>query len=95
MYDSNFDGCLNDLSFITFKKHTSKSSFKLESLSPTAATAAQHTFSVYFQVQLRQGNNSLHACDWGWISSVSGVKPIYTEDNADPGFPSKNCILQL
>ena len=80
MHDTNFDGCLNDLRFINFKKHTSKFSFKSKSLPLTAATAAQRAFRIYFQVQLWQGNNSLHACDWGWISSVSGVKLICTED---------------
>ena len=81
MYDSNFDGCLNEFRFLIFKKHTSKFSFNLEPLPPTAAAAAHHAFHVYLQVQVWQENNSLHACDWGWISSVSRIKPIYTEDN--------------
>ena len=48
MWDSNFDECLNDLRFIIFEKHTFKCSFKLESLLPTAAAAAQHAFRAYF-----------------------------------------------
>lgn len=44
-------GALNDLCFRLFQRCTTKSSFKLDSLSATESSAKQHSLRIYLQFQ--------------------------------------------
>lgn len=56
---------LDALRYIMFQKSLRKSTAKLESLPPTSASAAQHSYRTYYQVQLWMGNK-LNSENWGW-----------------------------
>ena len=59
------------------------SSFKLESLPPTSAAAAQHSFRTYHTVQQWKGNQ-LDPIEWGWRIHDNNLIPVETDQPVAP-----------
>jgi hypothetical protein len=58
--------CLDKFRYLSFVKNTrNKKRVQLACLPPTSASAQQHLFWVYYQVQVWLGNK-LDPEDWGW-----------------------------
>ena len=81
------DLSMNDYRFHFYKLLADKSSFKLEKLPPTVAATTQHSYRVYFQLQVWLGKN-LDPTKWGWTSkTVHNMKilvPYCTDKSAIP-----------
>lgn len=59
------------------------SSFKLQSLPPTSAAAAQHSFRTYLTVQQWKGNQ-LDPTEWGWRIQDNMMVPVETDQHVAP-----------
>lgn len=68
---------LDDLRFHLFQKSLKRTHAKLESLPPTSAAAAQHSFRCFYQVQFWKGN-PLNPEKWGWTRINGLLEPIRT-----------------
>ncbi|KAI4476357.1 hypothetical protein M0804_013672 [Polistes exclamans] len=70
--------CINKYRYLTFVKNTrNKKQIQLSCLPPTSASAIQHLYRVYYQVQTRLGNQ-LNPEDWGWKLIDNTLEPIKT-----------------
>lgn len=69
---------LNELRYNLFQKSLKKIAPKLESLPPTSASGAQHSFRTYYQVQVWQGNKGLVPEEWGWMRQDHILQPVKT-----------------
>lgn len=70
--------CIDTFRYLTFVKNTrNKKQVQLSCLPPTSASATQHLFRVYYQVQTWQGNE-LNPEDWGWKLINNTLEPIRT-----------------
>jgi len=75
---------INQCRYNAFLKSAHKIHPDLASLPPTKDAAKQHSFRVYYQVQIWLGNN-LHPEEWGWKRSLDGsLEPVMTMDPAAP-----------
>ena len=64
--------------YLSFVKNTRKNkSVQLACLPPTSASAHQHVYRVYYQVQVWLGNN-MDPEKWGWTLKENCLKPIPT-----------------
>ncbi|GBM96651.1 hypothetical protein AVEN_240963-1 [Araneus ventricosus] len=80
---------LNDYRYKCFTKSAYKSTFNIASLPPTEATARQHSFRTYHQVQQWYGNEQ-NAEQWGWNRNTNGLIPVTTLEH-----PAPETLLQL
>jgi hypothetical protein len=70
--------CLDKFRYLSFVKNTrNKKRVQLACLPPTSASAQQHLFRVYYQVQVWLGNK-LDPEDWGWKLVDNTLEPIQT-----------------
>ena len=70
--------CINKYRYLTFVKNTrNKKQVQLSCLPPTSASAHQHLYRVYYQVQTWLGNQ-LNPEDWGWKLTDNTLEPIQT-----------------
>ncbi|XP_076677413.1 uncharacterized protein LOC143373765 [Andrena cerasifolii] len=70
--------CLDKFRYVCFVKNTrNKKRVQLACLPPTSASAQQHLFRVYYQVQVWLGNQ-LDPKDWGWKLIGNTLEPIQT-----------------
>jgi hypothetical protein len=68
--------CINKFRYLSFVKNTrNKRRVQLACLPPTSASAEQHLFRVYYQVQVWLGNK-LDPEDWGWKLVDNTLEPI-------------------
>ena len=86
LYGSNSKS-LNQLRYFMYNRIVAKkdlnTSFQLASLPPTSATAEQHSYRVYLQIQEWLGN-SLDPRNWGWSMIRGSLKPVPTTKEAAP-----------
>ncbi|KAK9687760.1 hypothetical protein QE152_g36022 [Popillia japonica] len=79
---------LDKYRYLTFVKNTRKNKrVQLSCLPPKSASAQQHLYRLYYQVQMRLGN-PLNPEDWGWEiindgQSYSNVSNTAGEDSYD------------
>jgi hypothetical protein len=70
--------CVDKFRYLSFVKNTrNKKRVQLACLPPISASAQQHLFRVYYQVQVWLGNK-LDPEDWGWKLVDNTVEPIPT-----------------
>lgn len=71
--------CIDKYRYLTFVKNTrNNKQVQLSCLPPTSASAQQHLFRVYYQVQIWLGNQ-LKPEDWGWKCTADNIlEPIQT-----------------
>lgn len=62
----------------SFQRPLPKSAARLAAFSPTSASAAQHAFCTYYQVQKWLGNH-LDPEGWGWCRQRGELMPIKTK----------------
>lgn len=85
---TNFNITLDNLRYILFQKSLKKIAPKLESLPPTSASGAQHSFRTYYQVQVWYGNKELVPEQWVLRNDVLQHVKTTLE-------PAPDSILQL
>lgn len=70
--------CIDKYRYLTFVKNTrNKKQVQLSCLPPTSASAIQHLYRVYYQVQTWLGYQ-LNPEDWGWKLINNTLEPIQT-----------------
>ena len=87
LYGAQADISVDRLCYLSYNKAIDSShlstTFKLESLPPTAAVLRQHSLRVYHAVQQAMGSY-LPPTDWGWTKNDGILMPILTENPAAP-----------
>lgn len=67
---ANLTQILDECRFIMYSRKVAKmslkSKFEMVTLPPTSLAAKQHSFRVYYQIQVWLGNSSLDPREWGW-----------------------------
>ena len=87
---TSYNISLDNQRYILFQKSLKNIAPKLESLPPTSASAAQHSFRTYYQVQVWCGNKELAPEQWGWMRWNGVLQTVKTTLE-----PAPDSILKL
>ena len=87
LYGCPTNSTFNKQRYLRYNQRIAKlrltSTFKLESLPPTSAAAAQHSFRAFHTIQQCLGN-ALDATQWGWKYTDSYLSPVMTTQPPAP-----------